>query len=97
MSKDSGNWLSAQQAVQPDGTVVENLPLVNKKLPPLVQPQTEPALTVILPVAGIQALTTALAHFRAEDLRKLVSTDEEAAAALSAVGALQAALGNRLY
>ena len=30
------DWLSAQQAVQPDGTEVTNLPLINKKLPPLV-------------------------------------------------------------
>ncbi|MBI1889465.1 MAG: hypothetical protein HYS18_02335 [Burkholderiales bacterium] len=91
MSKDSGNWLSAQQAVQPDGTVVENLPLVNKKLPPLV-PQAEPVITVTLPAAGIQALTSVLAHLRAEDLRKLVSSDAEARAALSAAGLLQAAL-----
>jgi hemoglobin len=37
VNKDTGNWLSAQQAVQPDGTTTENLPLVNKKLPPLTQ------------------------------------------------------------
>ena len=36
MEKDSGNWLSAQQAVLPDGTELANLPLVNKKLPPLL-------------------------------------------------------------
>ncbi|HEX7643742.1 MAG TPA: hypothetical protein VF472_16160 [Burkholderiaceae bacterium] len=35
MEKDTGNWLSAQQAVLPDGTELTNLPLVNKKLPPL--------------------------------------------------------------
>ncbi|MFA9275503.1 MAG: hypothetical protein ACEQSE_11590 [Candidatus Aquirickettsiella gammari] len=40
-TKDTGDWLSAQQAVQPDGTELSNLPLVNKKLPPLVSPQTE--------------------------------------------------------
>lgn len=33
--KDNGDWLSAQQAVRPDGTEVSNLPLINKKLPPL--------------------------------------------------------------
>ncbi len=33
MSQDNGNWLSAEQAVLPDGTLRENLPLVNKKLP----------------------------------------------------------------
>ncbi|MDY7579256.1 hypothetical protein RGU70_13100 [Herbaspirillum sp. RTI4] len=37
MHKDTGNWLSAQQAVLPDGTEIGNLPLVNKKLPPLAQ------------------------------------------------------------
>jgi len=37
MNKDNGNWLSAQQAVQPDGTEISDLPLVNKKLPPLSQ------------------------------------------------------------
>ncbi len=36
-SKDNGDWLSAQQAVRPDGTEVTNLPLINKKLPPLNQ------------------------------------------------------------
>ncbi len=36
-SKDNGDWLSAQQAVRPDGTEVTNLPLINKKLPPLSQ------------------------------------------------------------
>lgn len=34
-SKDNGDWLSAQQAVRPDGTEITNLPLINKKLPPL--------------------------------------------------------------
>lgn len=33
--KDNGDWLSAQQAVRPDGTELTNLPLINKKLPPL--------------------------------------------------------------
>jgi len=35
MNKDTGNWLSAEQAVLPDGTEVGNLPLINKKLPAL--------------------------------------------------------------
>lgn len=34
-NKDNGDWLSAQQAVLPDGTEISNLPLINKKLPPL--------------------------------------------------------------
>ncbi|GGX10105.1 hypothetical protein [Undibacterium macrobrachii] len=35
-NKDNGDWLSAQQAVQADGSERHNLPLINKKLPPLV-------------------------------------------------------------
>ncbi|MCA1323376.1 hypothetical protein [Herbaspirillum sp. alder98] len=35
MTKDTGNWLSAEQAVMPDGTERENLSLINKKLPTL--------------------------------------------------------------
>ncbi|HEY8024323.1 MAG TPA: hypothetical protein VIF60_07145 [Burkholderiaceae bacterium] len=35
---DDGSWLSAQQAVMPDGTEVGNLPLVNIKLPQLYRP-----------------------------------------------------------
>ena len=35
MTKDTGNWLSAEQAVLPDGTERENLSLINKKLPEL--------------------------------------------------------------
>ena len=35
MTKDNGNWLSAEQAVLPDGTERENLQLINKKLPAL--------------------------------------------------------------
>lgn len=38
LEKDNGDWLSAQQAVRPDGSEVTNLPLINKKLPPLVKP-----------------------------------------------------------
>jgi|GEM_PF-4370475 len=38
MNPDNGNWLSAEQAVLPDGTLRENLPLVKKKLP-LFSPQ----------------------------------------------------------
>lgn len=40
-TKDTGDWLSAQQAVQPDGTELSNLPLINKKLPPLVPQPAE--------------------------------------------------------
>ncbi|WP_170174905.1 hypothetical protein [Undibacterium parvum] len=44
---DNGDWLSAQQAVRPDGTEISNLPLINKKLPPLAttpaaEPEPEP-------------------------------------------------------
>lgn len=35
-NKDNGDWLSAQQAVQADGSERQNLPLIHKKLPPLV-------------------------------------------------------------
>ncbi|SDY45458.1 hypothetical protein SAMN04515617_114152 [Collimonas sp. OK242] len=35
MTKDSGSWLSAEQAVLPDGTERKNLPLIKKKLPTL--------------------------------------------------------------
>lgn len=46
--RDTGDWLSAQQAVQPDGTELSNLPLINKKLPPLVPPQTDnPATSTV--------------------------------------------------
>lgn len=37
---DQGDWLSAQQAVMPDGSEVSGLRLVNKKLPPLVPPSS---------------------------------------------------------
>lgn len=46
MSTDNGNWLSAEQAVLPDGTERGNLPLVKKKLPqfsPEQSPRTMPA------------------------------------------------------
>ena len=38
--KDNGNWLSAQQAVLPDGTEIGNLPLINTILPPLSRRDT---------------------------------------------------------
>lgn len=45
-TKDNGDWLSAQQAVRPDGSEITNLPLINKKLPPLVPTETpEPVAT----------------------------------------------------
>jgi hypothetical protein len=37
---DNGDWLSAQQAVRPDGTEITNPPLINKKLPPLLATDT---------------------------------------------------------
>ncbi len=40
MTTDNGNWLSAEQAVMPDGTQRDNLQLINKKLPSLA-PTTE--------------------------------------------------------
>jgi hypothetical protein len=46
-SKDNGDWLSAQQAVQADGSERENLPLINKKLPPLA-PNLAPNLSTDL-------------------------------------------------
>ncbi len=36
--KDNGDWLAAQQAVLADGSELSNLPLINKKLPPLLTP-----------------------------------------------------------
>lgn len=42
MSQDNGNWLSAEQAVMPDGSERQNLPLINRKLPHL-SPQQLPA------------------------------------------------------
>jgi hypothetical protein len=46
MTKDTGNWLSAEQAVLPDGTEREHLPLINKKLPTLAsEPATQGADT----------------------------------------------------
>ena len=48
--KDNGDWLSAQQAVQADGSERENLPLINKKLPPLVR-DTE-AITMVVATAS---------------------------------------------
>ena len=44
MSTDNGNWLSAEQAVMPDGTQRDNLQLINKKLPslaPVADTQTD--------------------------------------------------------
>ncbi|OWY26642.1 hypothetical protein [Herbaspirillum robiniae] len=35
MTKDTGGWLSAEQAVLPDGTLRTNLPLINTRLPSL--------------------------------------------------------------
>jgi hypothetical protein len=43
MTKDTGNWLSAEQAVLPDGTEREHLPLFNKKLPTLASGQASEA------------------------------------------------------
>lgn len=48
-TKDTGDWLSAQQAVQADGTELSNLPLINKKLPPLVPLQGETSDPAPLP------------------------------------------------
>ena len=39
---DQGDWLSAQQAVMPNGSEISGLRLVNKKLPPLVPPSGSP-------------------------------------------------------
>ncbi len=40
---DQGDWLSAQQAVMPDGSEISGLRLVNKKLPPLVPSLVPPS------------------------------------------------------
>jgi|GEM_PF-4013559 len=37
MEKDNGSWLSAQQAVMPDGTELQGLNLIHRKLPPFAQ------------------------------------------------------------
>ena len=63
---DDGSWLSAQQAVLPDGTEVGNLPLVNKKLPQLYNPDEPehavvPALAPRLPQAALNAIEFAVA------------------------------------
>lgn len=58
MEKDTGGWLSAQQAVLPDGTELTNLPLVNRKLPPLVQ-QAKPGSA-----ADSKSLDSAVAESR---------------------------------
>lgn len=41
MSQDNGSWLSAEQAVMPDGSERHDLPLVKKKLP-LFSPEQLP-------------------------------------------------------
>lgn len=41
MSQDNGSWLSAEQAVMPDGSERQDLPLVKKKLP-LFSPEQHP-------------------------------------------------------
>lgn len=41
MSQDNGSWLSAEQAVMPDGSERQDLPLVKKKLP-LFSPERHP-------------------------------------------------------
>ena len=54
---DDGSWLSAQQAVLPDGTEVGNLPLVNKKLPQLYPPSNpQPAEPQSKLQAAIEAM-----------------------------------------
>lgn len=41
MTTDNGDWLSAEQAVLPNGTERENLSLINKKLPTLAPPPAD--------------------------------------------------------
>ncbi|BEV13435.1 hypothetical protein HBDW_02230 [Herbaspirillum sp. DW155] len=41
MPQDNGNWLSAEQAVMPDGSERQNLPLINRKLPQFSPQQAE--------------------------------------------------------
>ncbi|WP_083859427.1 hypothetical protein [Herbaspirillum huttiense] len=45
MSQDNGNWLSAEQAVMPDGSERQNLPLINRKLPHLSPQQAADSTT----------------------------------------------------
>lgn len=54
MPQDNGNWLSAEQAVMPDGSERQNLPLVNRKLPqfsPQQADQAQAAATSTAPTA----------------------------------------------
>lgn len=57
MSQDNGNWLSAEQAVMPDGSERHNLPLVNRKLPQL-SPQQAGGDAAAAPEATPQAPAT---------------------------------------
>lgn len=54
MSQDNGNWLSAEQAVMPDGSERHDLPLINRKLPQLSKPSTpqQPASPPPAPSCG---------------------------------------------
>ena len=52
MTARTTDWLSAQQAVQPDGTESTNLPLINKVLPPLGIVITEEAAMRLAKRAG---------------------------------------------
>lgn len=51
MPQDNGNWLSAEQAVMPDGSERQNLPLINKKLPQLSPRQADQADIAATPAA----------------------------------------------
>lgn len=65
MDKDDGGWLSAQQAVQADGSERDNLPLINKKLPSLRQDleasPSSPSLEQQLDSATIQSMQALIA------------------------------------
>ncbi len=54
MSQDNGSWLSAEQAVMPDGSERQNLPLINRRLPQLSPQQVAEAVeaTATEPVAA---------------------------------------------
>ncbi|MBW9335875.1 hypothetical protein FEE59_20375 [Herbaspirillum sp. RU 5E] len=58
MSQDNGNWLSAEQAVMPDGSERHNLPLVNRKLPQLSPQQAGGDAAAAAPEATPQAPAT---------------------------------------
>lgn len=54
MAQDNGNWLSAEQAVMPDGSERQDLPLIHKKLPQLSPQQGAEGAATAAPDAAPQ-------------------------------------------